>query len=293
MSPIDLASIILLPALWAGSFVLQRVIVLDMGVFSMTFWRLVIAGVSLLVILRAMRIPLDWQRHWRAYFMCALMMSGIPWIVIAFASLHLPAAYISIISSTSPLWGTVIGLRLHGEPITRSVMGGIATGISGIAVITWRGDNSVHDPLMFWLSIGGMLALQVMSGFAAIWIKRVCAHTQSHALSTGTMLASAVLLSPAMAIPMTKPLTMPTVVELLVFAVICSAFAQLLYFRLLTRVTAVQALATTYLIPAFTALWAWMFLSEPITWRIVVGSVLVLSGISLITLGKAGTTGKS
>ena len=35
MSPIDLASIILLPALWAGSFVLQRVIVLDMGVFPM------------------------------------------------------------------------------------------------------------------------------------------------------------------------------------------------------------------------------------------------------------------
>jgi drug/metabolite transporter (DMT)-like permease len=287
MSPFDLASIILLPALWAGSFVLQRVIVPEMGVFPMTFWRLVIAGATLLVVIRFLRIPLDWRRHWRAYFLCALMMSGLPWIVIAFASLHLPAAYISIISATSPLWATVIGLLLYGERITPSVVSGIATGISGIAVITWRGDTSTGASFEFWLALGGMLALQLMSGFAAIWIKRVCAHTQSHALSTGTMVASAILLLPAAAIPMPKPMTSVTVAQMLVFAVVCSAFAQLLYFRLLTRVTPVQALATTYLNPAFTAFWAWLFLSEPITWRIVVGSVLVLGGTSLITLGKA------
>lgn len=288
-NPLDLASVVLLPALWAGSFVLQRQLGPLMGGFNMAFWRLLVASLTLILVVRFLRIRLDWRIHWRAYLLGGLLTTALPWAMVGFASGHLPAAYLSIISSSIPLWAALSGALLLGERITRPVVVGLCSGMAGIWVITWQDGATASSSAYFLLALAGVLGSAMITGANGVWIKRVSAKTQTQALSCGTMISASLFLSPALLIPAPQPVTPAMLWQLLLLGVVCSAFAQLLFFRLLSRVTTAQALATAYLNPAFTALWAWLFLSEPITWRIVAGSVLVLGGTSLITFTKAAS----
>lgn len=288
-NPLDLASVVLLPALWAGSFVLQRQLSPFMGSFNMAFWRLVIASLVLILVVQCLRMRMDWRLHWRAYFVGGLMTTAIPWGMLAFGSRHLPATYLSIISSSIPLWAALSGALLLGERITRAVVIGLCSGMAGIWVITWHDGPSGHESGYFLLALVCVLGAAMITGLNSVWIKRISAHTQTLALSCGTMITAALFLSPSQLMPAPHPMTSTMLWQLLLLGVVCSALAQLLFFRLITRVTTAQALATSYLNPAFTALWAWLFLGEPVTWRIVAGCVLVLSGTSLITFGKAAS----
>ena len=292
-NPLDLASVVLLPALWAGSFVLQRQLSPFMGSFNMAFWRLVIASLTLILVVQLLRIRMDWRQHWRAYFIGGLMTTAIPWAMVAFGSRHLPAAYLSIISSSIPLWAALSGALLLGERITRPVVVGLCSGMAGIWVITWHDGPSGQASGYFLLALAGVLGSAMITGMNGVWIKRISANTQNQALCCGTMITAALFLSPSQLVPAPQPVTTAMLWQLLMLGVVCSALAQLLFFRLLVRVTTAQALATSYLNPAFTALWAWLFLGEPVTWRIVAGSILVLGGTSLITFGKAVSAGKN
>jgi len=68
-----------------------------------------------------------------------------------------------------------------------------------------------------------------------------------------------------------------------VLAVLCTGVAYLLYFRLIARVGPANAIAVTYLIPAFAVLWGWTFLAESITVAMVAGCAVILLGTALAT----------
>ena len=66
-------------------------------------------------------------------------------------------------------------------------------------------------------------------------------------------------------------------------AVLCTGLAYLMYFRLIAHVGAANAIAVTFLIPAFAVLWGWIFLGEPLTPAMAIGSVVILLGTALAT----------
>jgi drug/metabolite transporter (DMT)-like permease len=68
-----------------------------------------------------------------------------------------------------------------------------------------------------------------------------------------------------------------------VLAVLCTGVAYLLYFRLIAHIGAANAIAVTFLIPAFAVLWGWLFLGEPLTPAMAVGCAVILLGTSLAT----------
>lgn len=67
-----------------------------------------------------------------------------------------------------------------------------------------------------------------------------------------------------------------------VFALLCSAVAYLLYYRLIADVGPTRALTVTFLIPVFAMLWGALFLGERITVSMIGGAVVILAGTWLI-----------
>ena len=61
-------------------------------------------------------------------------------------------------------------------------------------------------------------------------------------------------------------------------ALLCSALAYLLYYRLIADIGPTRALTVTFLIPLFGMLWGALILGETITWPMVAGCLLVLAG---------------
>ncbi len=71
-------------------------------------------------------------------------------------------------------------------------------------------------------------------------------------------------------------------------ALLCSALAYLLYYRLIADIGPTRALTVTFLIPPFGMLWGALILGEIISWPMIAGCVLVLAGTGL-TLRRGAT----
>jgi len=73
---------------------------------------------------------------------------------------------------------------------------------------------------------------------------------------------------------------------MILFALLSSGLAFLLYYRLIADVGPTKALTVTFLMPAFTMLWAALFLAETITMVMILGCALILAGTALVVVGK-------
>ena len=59
--------------------------------------------------------------------------------------------------------------------------------------------------------------------------------------------------------------------------------ASVRYFWLITDVGPANAIAVTFLIPVFAAVWVWVFLGEGSTLAMLLGCVVILVGTGLMT----------
>ena len=64
----------------------------------------------------------------------------------------------------------------------------------------------------------------------------------------------------------------------LALALASTAFAYLLYFRLIATIGPARALTVTFLVPVFGVLWGFLFLGEPVSANALSGCALILGG---------------
>ena len=69
---------------------------------------------------------------------------------------------------------------------------------------------------------------------------------------------------------------------LLGLGLLCTAFAYVLYFQLLSRAGPLKAMAVTFLIPPFGVLWGVLLLDEPLSWAYLYGGALILVALYLV-----------
>ena len=67
--------------------------------------------------------------------------------------------------------------------------------------------------------------------------------------------------------------------SILWLGVISTGIAFLGYVRLIEKIGAVKTATVAYFIPIFGVIWGYIFLNEPITLQILVGMILILTGI--------------
>ena len=120
--------------------------------------------------------------------------------------------------------------------------------------------------------------------FSANFTKKRLQGVAPMAVAAGSQLAAALLLAlPALwwwpaALPSAHAWAMVALLALL-----CTGLAYLLYFRLIAHVGAANAIAVTFLIPAFAVLWGWLFLAEALTPAMAIGCAVILLGTALAT----------
>ena len=76
------------------------------------------------------------------------------------------------------------------------------------------------------------------------------------------------------------PLALGSAVAL---GLICTAFAYLIYFRLIQTIGATKATMVTYLAPAFAIVWGVVFLQEHLGLGSYLGFLLILSSVVLVS----------
>ena len=281
MRAADIARLLALSIIWSASFVFVRVLAPVLGPVWVATSRMLLAGAALAAVFIVVRRHLDVRRHWRAYVFVGVLNSSLPFLLFAYAALTLPASYLVILNAALPLFGAIASAIWLGEPLDAPKVGGLVTGAAGVALVSRAGPVAPDAP--FLLAVAASLGAVLCYALAGIWLKRRARALAPLAVAGWSqLLGGAALLPLALAMPAPGPVTAAIVVNVLLLALVCSAAAYALYFRLIADVGPTRAMTVTFLMPAFGMLWGRLFLDETITLPMLAGTALIVAGTGAV-----------
>lgn len=278
----DVISLLILSALWGGSFLFIRVASLELGPILLIELRVLIAGLTLLVYALATGINLEIKTYWRQYLIIGLINSAIPFTLIATAELNLSAGYAAILNATTPLFGAIVAAAWVKEPLTLKKLAGLILGMAGVIVVFGWGSLSFSGIIA--LSIGASVLAAIFYGFAGVYAKVKGKGMRPFNLATCSLLGAALWLLPLtpFALPQTGP-DLNAILAVLALALLSTAFGYLLYYGLIESAGPTRTLTVTFLAPVFGVIWGIIFLNEGLTLATVVGFAIILAGTVLVT----------
>ncbi|MFJ1339436.1 DMT family transporter [Pseudomonas caricapapayae] len=288
MSPIAITRLLTLAAVWGASFLFMRIIAPVLGTVPTAFFRVSIACLGLLVILALLRVRWDFNGKLKACLVLGMINSGIPATLYSVAAQVLPAGYSAIFNATTPLMGVLIGVLFFREPMTLSKLCGIFLGLFGVGILS--GAGPVAFDLQLLQGALSCLAATTCYGFAGFLARRWLDQQgglDSRLSALGSMMGATLLLLPLFAYSvMTQPPASwggwQVWLSLLGLGLVCTAFAYILYFRLLSEIGPVKASTVTFMIPAFGVLWGAWLLDEPLSMAHLYGGMLIAVALWLV-----------
>ncbi|MCV2355551.1 DMT family transporter [Paucibacter sp. B2R-40] len=283
MKTFDLAELILLAAIWGASFLFMRLGAHEFGPVAMAAMRVAGASLMLLPLLAARQGLAELGREWRPLAVIGLLNSALPFALFSFAALSISAGLSSIVNATTPLWGALIAWLWLGQRLNSLRIIGLGLGFAGVLYLAW--DKASFKPGADHSAVWALLACLTATfcyGLAANFSKRYTAHIAPLAVATGSQVyAALMLIVPALVFwPQTVP-SPQAWAAVSALSLLCSAFAYILYFRLMSRIGPTNTIAVTFLIPVFAVLWGYLFLGEVFTLKMVAGCAVVLLGTAL------------
>jgi drug/metabolite transporter (DMT)-like permease len=279
----DLIRLVLLAAIWGGSFVFLRLVAPALGAIVTADLRVLIAWGALTIYFRAVGIDVGWRRFWRQYFVIGAFNAALPFFLFAFAALHIPASYSAILNATSPFFGALFAGFWLAEKITLVKWVGFVFGIAGVGLVTGVAPAAPGGSTN-WAMAACLLAA-MSYGFVSVYTKKFAAAANPRAIAGGSQLMAGLLLLPLTPLaPPPGPVTVFIAVSMIFFALLSSGVAFLLYFRLIADIGPTKSLTVTFLMPAFTMLWAALFLGEGVTAVMIFGCALILVGTGLVVM---------
>ena len=281
MSASSVVRLLILSAIWGGSFIFIRIAVPALGPVALMELRVLFAAVFLAGVAYFWRSLLAIGAHWKHYLILGFFNSALPFLLFGYAALSLPASLLAILNATAPLWSTLIGTLWLRQRLSPKTFAGLCLGVLGVTLLVGL------DPAMLapgaTLAAAAALGAAFCYGIASLYAKQARS-VEPLANAHGSMWAAALWLLPPAFFFM--PATLPgqdILLAVAVLGVVCSGVAYLLYFRLIAEIGAAPALTVTFLIPLFGVLWGWLFLAESVGWHTLAGALIVIIGTALVT----------
>ncbi len=297
MQPVDIMRLLSLAAIWGASFLFMRIIAPVLGAIPTAFFRVSIAAVGLLVILALMRIDWNFRGKLKTCLLLGMINSGLPATLYSVAAQILPAGYSSIFNAMTPLMGVLIGGLFFSEKLSATKISGVFLGLFGVGILTRAGPVAFNIELL----IGALSCLLATAcyGFAGYLARRwldQAGGLDSRLSALGSMLGATLLLLPFFGY---RVITDPPAswgglsvwLSLLGLGLVCTAFAYILYFRLLTSIGPLKSMTVTFMIPPFGVLWGALFLDEPLSLAHIYGGLLI--GVALWLVLRPGAAAKA
>jgi drug/metabolite transporter (DMT)-like permease len=288
LRPVDTLRLLALAAIWGASFLFMRIIAPVLGTVPTAFFRVSIAASGLLVILWLMRVDWDFRGKFKVCLILGMINSGLPATLYSLAAQVLPAGYSSIFNATTPLMGVLIGGLFFSQKLSLVKIAGVFLGLFGVGILTRAGPVAFDLELL----IGALACLLATTsyGFAGFlahrWLDQQ-GGLDPRLATVGSMLGATLLLLPlfgysVISHPPASWGGSSVWLSLLGLGLVCTAFAYILFFRLLSDIGPLSSMTVTFMIPPFGVLWGALFLDEPLSWAHLYGGVLIAVALWLV-----------
>jgi drug/metabolite transporter (DMT)-like permease len=225
---------------------------------------------------------------WGAILVLALLNNVVPFALFGWGQRYLATGLGSILNATTPIWGVVVAhMATSDERMTPAKLLGVVTGFVGVAVMIGPDLLTQGNSLLPQLAC---LTAAFCYALAGVWARRFKQlGVTPLKVATGQLIAGAFVMTPV-AFLIDQPWSQPMPPfeawnAILVLALVCSALAYVIYFKLIDSAGATNALLVTLLVPPIAIVLGAIMLGE----RLSSGQFL---GLAFIALGLAVIDGR-
>ena len=283
LSATDWLLLVFLSILWGGSFFFAKIAVDELPPLTLALGRVGIAA-ALLAVLAGVAGLVALARAWPAFAVLGLLNNVIPFTLIFWGQTHIPSGLASIFNATTPIFTALIAhFATRDEKLDAAKLVGVTTGFVG--VVAMLGPEVLGDiGVGLWAQLACLVAA-VSYAVAGIWGRRL-ARLPAVTVAAGQLIAASVVLAPlAMLVDRPWRLAMPSpaaLAALLALAVLSTALAYVIYFRILARAGATNLLLVTFLIPVSAILLGTAVLGERLAPHHFAGMAIIAVGLAAI-----------
>lgn len=284
MSGLDWLCLLTLSVLWGGSFLFAKIAVAAVPPVTLVAARVAIAALALLVVARlaGQRLPAA-GRPWFDFAVMGVLNNLIPFGLIFYGQTEIGAGLAAVINGMTPFWTALIARAAGAEPLSANKLAGIAVGFGGLVVMIGPAAASGLDAAV--VAQLAVVGATISYGCAGVFGRRF--RTLPPLVSaTGQLSASSVLVIP-LALLIDRPWTLPmpgteVVASIAALALVSTALAYILFFRILASAGATNVMLVTLLVPVSAMLLGVLVLGETVAPRQLYGLALIAVGLACI-----------
>lgn len=276
--------LVLLSVLWGGSFLFIGIAVEQIAPLHLVFMRVAIAAAVMLVVLRVMGVALPTNLSgWKPFLVMGALNNVIPFTFIFYAQTEISVSLASIVNSTTPVFTFLILAAAGAEKLVPNKLLGALVGICGVIILV----DPTH--LVFDSATKGILfstSAAISYGFSGLWAKR---HLSSNPplQSAGCQLISSTLILGLLlpfigpAIPAELP-DLNVIASVLALSVLSTAWAYVIFFRLITETGASNAMLVTLLVPVSGSFLGWLVMNDQLSLHQITGALVIAAALVVI-----------
>ncbi|MEM6420998.1 MAG: DMT family transporter [Pseudomonadota bacterium] len=281
------AMLLALSVLWGGSFFFVEVAVASLPPLLLVWLRVAIAAIALVVFLHitGRRLPRG-RDAWIAFLGMGLLNNVIPFSLIAWGQTEISSGLASIINAMTPVSAVVLAhLLTEDEKLTPARLTGVLLGVAGVVVLI--GLDALEGIGAAVLAQLAVLGATVSYGFAGIWGRRFKRSGIEPTVAAAGQVAGSTIILALPVLVLSAPLTLPmpsgtVILSMLALALLSTALAYVLFFRILAAAGAGNVMLVTLLVPPSAILLGWAFLGERLELQHMAGMALI--GLGLVWL---------
>lgn len=281
------AELLLLGLIWGGSFLSVRIALNEVPVMTATLHRTGWAMLLLWVVVLVCRLPVPRSpRVWAAFLLMGLLNNVIPFGLMSWGQLHIETGLTSILNASTAIFGVIVAaIAFADERLTLRRALGVGLGFAGVATAIGL-DNLARFDLRSTAQLA-VLAGGFSYALASAWARACLGGLAPQVAAAGMLTGSTAMLLPAALIidgPVAMDLQPVTWLAIAYYALIATAGAYLLYYRVLAMAGSGNLMLVTLLIPPVAILLGALVLGETLRPQAFAGFGLLALGLVILNL---------
>ena len=279
------AEMMLLAMIWGASFLSIRVALDEITPLTSVAHRTTWAMLVLWAVIAIMRIPLPRDpKIWFSFLVMGLLNNVIPFTLMAWGQLYIESGLTSILNAFTAVVGVVIAsLFFADERITLRKGIGVVLGFFGVAIAIGLDNFRTLDlrSMAQLAVIGGTVAYAI----AGVWARKKLVGMPPQMAAAGMLTGSTVIMLPLVYFidgPLSFDLQPRTMWAIGCYAIIATAFAYLLYYRVLAMAGSGNLMLVTLLVAPLAITLGAVVLDEKLGANAYLGFAILALGLIIL-----------
>lgn len=255
----------------------------DFGPWTIAFLRSAAGLVVIVCIMLGLKKPFRLRSiSWVPMTIMALINTAIPWALIAFSETRIPSSMASVLNAMTPVWTIIVGVLFFRSVSSRRQWFGI--GIATVGLMVLLDINPETFISVDLIGFGCMIAATFCYAIGSQLSKSLLTLGYSmYQMTLGTllctMIGSGIMAFSTEEVSIPQLTSLSNILMIIGLGVFGSGIAYILFYFMVEKGSPEFATLVTYLVPCTAVLWGYTLLDEHIRWTLLVGLVVILTGV--------------